>query len=160
MSSSIWCCWCYWVLLLHETFLLTVTANSSTSFSIRFFLTKVLLSHYIHINYSLVQWWRICLQHRRLESDSWVRNLISGKGNGNPLQYSGLENPMDRGAWRATVHGVEKSWTWLSKKHFHFHFVKKKTTFLPPYPSLLSQSLIPQVQLAARWLHLDVLKHH
>ena len=30
-------------------------------------------------------------------------------GNGNPLQYSGLENPMDRGAWWATVHGVAKS---------------------------------------------------
>ena len=37
-----------------------------------------------------------------------------GKGNGNPLQYSCLENPMDRGAWRATVHGVAKSQTWLS----------------------------------------------
>ena len=36
-----------------------------------------------------------------------------GGGNGNPLQYSCLENPMDRGAWRATVHGVAKSWTWL-----------------------------------------------
>ena len=33
-----------------------------------------------------------------------------GGGNGNPLQYSCLENPMDRGAWRATVHGVTKSW--------------------------------------------------
>ena len=33
------------------------------------------------------------------------------KGNGNPLQYSCLENPMDRGAWQATVHGVTKSWT-------------------------------------------------
>ena len=32
-----------------------------------------------------------------------------GKGNGNPLQYSCLENPMDRGAWRATVHGVAES---------------------------------------------------
>ena len=32
-----------------------------------------------------------------------------GEGNGNPLQYSGLENPMDRGAWRATVHGVVKA---------------------------------------------------
>ena len=31
-----------------------------------------------------------------------------GGGNGNPLQYSCLENPMDRGAWRATVHGVAK----------------------------------------------------
>ena len=33
------------------------------------------------------------------------------KGNGNPLQYSCLENPMDGGAWLATVHGVAKSWT-------------------------------------------------
>ena len=35
----------------------------------------------------------------------------SGEGNGNPLQYSCLENPMDRGAWWAAVHGVTKSWT-------------------------------------------------
>ena len=33
-----------------------------------------------------------------------------GEGNGNPLQYSCLKNPMDRGAWQATVHGVTKSW--------------------------------------------------
>ena len=33
-----------------------------------------------------------------------------GEGNGNPLQYSCLENPMDRGAWRAAVYGVVKSW--------------------------------------------------
>ena len=32
-------------------------------------------------------------------------------GHGNPLQYSCLENPMDRGGWQATVHGVTKSWT-------------------------------------------------
>ena len=37
-----------------------------------------------------------------------------GEGNGNPLQYSCLENPMDGGAWWATVHGVTKSRTWLS----------------------------------------------
>ena len=34
-----------------------------------------------------------------------------GEGNGNPLQYSSLENPMDRGAWQATVHRVEQSQT-------------------------------------------------
>ena len=34
-----------------------------------------------------------------------------GEGNGNPLQYSCLEIPMDGGAWRATAHGVSKSWT-------------------------------------------------
>ena len=37
-----------------------------------------------------------------------------GEGSGNPLQYSCLKNPMDRGAWWATVHGVTKSWTGLS----------------------------------------------
>ena len=39
---------------------------------------------------------------------------VSGEGNGNPLQYSCLENPMDWGAWWATIHGVAKSRTWLS----------------------------------------------
>ena len=37
-----------------------------------------------------------------------------GDGNGNPLQYSCLENPMDRGAWWATVNEVAKDWTHLS----------------------------------------------
>ena len=37
-----------------------------------------------------------------------------GGGHGNPLQYSCLENPRDGGAWRATVHGVKRSWTRLS----------------------------------------------
>ena len=45
-----------------------------------------------------------------------------GVGNGNPLQYSCLENSMDRGAWRATVQGVAKSQTQLSDFHFHFTF--------------------------------------
>ena len=44
-----------------------------------------------------------------------------GEGNGNPLQYSCLENSMDRGAWQTTVLGVAKSWTWLSNSHFHFY---------------------------------------
>ena len=43
-----------------------------------------------------------------------------GEGNGNPLQYSCLENPMDRGAWWATVHGVAKSRTRLSDFTFTF----------------------------------------
>ena len=38
----------------------------------------------------------------------------AGEGNGDPLQYYCLENPMDRGTWYATVHGVAKSWTRLS----------------------------------------------
>ena len=45
-----------------------------------------------------------------------------GGGHGNPLQYSCLENPMDRGAWRATVHGVTKGWTGL--KPFIMHSIQ------------------------------------
>ena len=45
-----------------------------------------------------------------------------GEGNGNPLQYSCLENPLDGGAWWATVHRVTKSWTRLSDFTFTFHF--------------------------------------
>ena len=44
--------------------------------------------------------------------DPWVVK-IPRVGNGNPLQYSCLENPMDRAAWRATVHGAAESWTRL-----------------------------------------------
>ena len=44
-----------------------------------------------------------------------------GKGNGSPLQYSCLENPMDRQAWQATVYEVTKSQTQLSNTHTHTH---------------------------------------
>ena len=47
-----------------------------------------------------------------------------GEGNGNLLQYSCLENPMDGGAWWATVHGVAKSWTRLSDFNFTFTYLK------------------------------------
>ena len=45
----------------------------------------------------------------------------TGEGNGNPLHYSCLENPMDRGAWWATVHEVAKSQTWLKRLSTHTH---------------------------------------
>jgi len=48
--------------------------------------------------------------------------IYSGEGNGNPLQYSYLENPMDRGVWWAAVHGVVKSRAQLSDFTFTFHF--------------------------------------
>ena len=54
-----------------------------------------------------------------------VKNLpavAGGGGNGTPLQYSCLENPMGRGAWWASVHGVAKSQTRLSNLTFTFHF--------------------------------------
>ena len=46
----------------------------------------------------------------------------NGEGNGTPLQYSCLENPMDRGAWWAAVHEVAKSQTRVSDFTFTFHF--------------------------------------
>ena len=54
--------------------------------------------------------------------NSLVLNFLNGKGNGTPLQYSCLENPMDGGAWWAAVHGVAKSRTRLSDFTFTFHF--------------------------------------
>ena len=53
---------------------------------------------------------------------SWILQLESGEGNGTPLQYSRLENPMDGGAWWTTVHGVTKNRTRLSDFTFTFHF--------------------------------------
>ena len=53
--------------------------------------------------------------------------LNYGEGNGNPLQYSCLENPMDGRAWWATVHGVAKSWTRLSDLTSHTSI--KKTQY-------------------------------
>ena len=58
---------------------------------------------------------RICLQCGIPRFDPWVRKIRGevngnpGEGNGNPLQYSCLENTVDRGAWWATVHGVAES---------------------------------------------------
>ena len=48
--------------------------------------------------------------------------MYFGEGNGTPLQYSCLENPMDGGAWRASVHGVTEGWMRLSDFTFTFHF--------------------------------------
>ena len=45
-----------------------------------------------------------------------------GEGNGTPLQYSCLENPMDGGAWKAAVHGIAEGRTRLSNFTFTFHF--------------------------------------
>ena len=59
----------------------------------------------------------------REDYDTFIlRFIIYGEGNGTPLQYSCLENPMDGGAWWAAVHGVAKSRIRLSDFSFTFHF--------------------------------------
>ena len=78
-----------------------------------------------------VDWTRVVLAVKSLPAsvgDAREVSSIPGSGrspedgNGNPLQYSCLENFMDRGAWWAIVHEVTKSWTRLRDSHFHFHF--------------------------------------
>ena len=60
----------------------------------------------------------ICLQCGRPGFDPWAGKIPSQ--NGSPLQYSCLENPMDRGAWQAAVHGVAKSRTRMSDFTYTF----------------------------------------
>ena len=57
-----------------------------------------------------------------LPEDLLYNMYCLGEGNGTPLQYSCLENPMDGGAWQAAVHGVAKSRTRLRDFTFTFHF--------------------------------------
>ena len=67
----------------------------------------------------MVQWLRHCV------STAVVWSLVGElgrEGNGTPLQYSCLENPMDGGAWWVVVHGVVRSQTQMSDFTFTFHF--------------------------------------
>ena len=76
----------------------------------------------------------------RVRPLGWGRS--PGEGNGNPLQYSCLENPMDEGAWWATVHGVSKSRTRLSNftriqtQSLFPEFQKKTLSFLHFYQNI------------------------
>ena len=64
------------------------------------------------------------LQMAKFHSFLWLNKymLYQGEGNGTPLQYSCLENPMDGGAWKAAVHVVADGWSRLSDFTFTFHF--------------------------------------
>ena len=67
----------------------------------------------------------LLIQMRKLKQGEVICLCLvsdSGEGNGTPLQYSCLENPMDGGAWWAAVHGVAKNWIRLSNFTFTFHF--------------------------------------
>ena len=81
----------------------------------------------------------------------WIPGLRRSprEGNGNPPQYSCLENSVDRGAWQATIHRVVKSQTWLSNCRLLFRYtwsnswveMEEKTVFLlSSFPFLLSSS--------------------
>ena len=67
-------------------------------------------------------WFTTSLRFGNHLSQTVSAHALSGEGNGTPLQSSCLENPMDRGAWWAAVHGVAKSRTRLNDFTFTFHF--------------------------------------
>ena len=57
-----------------------------------------------------------------------------GEGNGNPLQYSCLDNPMDKGAWQATVHRVTKNWIQLKQLSMHTYTERPGEGIHPDLP--------------------------
>ena len=68
----------------------------------------------------------------------WIFTVYIGERNGNPLQDSCQENPMDRGAWQATVHEVPKSWTQPNTHtHTHTHTHTQFISWLRAFPSCL-----------------------
>ena len=66
-----------------------------------------------------------CQRHKRCKFNPWIERSPGGR-HGNLLQYSCMENPMDRGAWRVTVHGVAKSQTPLMQIITHTHRMQRK----------------------------------
>ena len=73
---------------------------------------------------------------------------FTGEGNGTPLQYSCLENPMDQGAWWAAVHEVAKSQTRLNDFTFTFHFHALEKA-MAPHSSVLAWR-IPETEEPGR----------
>ena len=67
-----------------------------------------------------------------------------GEGNGNPLQYSCLENPMDRGAWWAAVHGITKSDT-TEQLHFHFSLFTHSSVLAWRIPGMKEPGGLPSM---------------
>ena len=100
-----------------------VFSNSLTCLRVSFSLRCLLPTSFFPMSFN---WWKLCclsyiLSHI-LDFDYCILMKDFGEGNGTPLQYSCLENPMDGGAWWAAIHGVAKSWTQLSNFTFTFHF--------------------------------------
>ena len=87
-------------------------------FSVTFpFLYSVIVIHPLDFLFPFFKFNLLCILSYILKIKYLLLIIYSGGGNGNPLQYSCLEHPMDRGVWQATVHGVAKSRTratWLS----------------------------------------------
>ena len=95
-----------------------ITLLNFQFFCFRFLSTPLLLVYFSSTPFLL---FKDCYPGFSFQYRSFYRFLF-GEGNGTPLQYSCLEDPMDGGAWWAAVHGVAKSRTQLSDFTFTFHF--------------------------------------
>ena len=76
----------------------------------------------------------LCLSDARDRGSIHGLGRSSGEGNGNPVSYSCLGDPMDRGAWQATVHGGAKSWTLteqLSTAHVLIDILIQRASLVP-----------------------------
>ena len=91
-------------------------------FNIYLYTVHILISSTFPIR-NFTVFWIFFLSHIS-HQECYIRDTVSfsREGNGNPLQYSCLENPMGGGAWWAAVHGVAEGWTQLSDFTFTFHF--------------------------------------
>ena len=91
--------------------------------------TKQLIQIFIHFRYYVILHDSVGKESACKAGNTGDASSISGSGrsfgvgNGNPLQYSCLENSMDRGVWWATVHGVTKNWIWLSNNYVYLYML-------------------------------------
>ena len=101
------------------------------------------------------------IRDQRLKTTLYIYRLLCqnllglgrspGEGHGNPLQYSCLESPIHRGAWRATVHGVAQSQAGLNTSTTRtWHLILKLISFLIPYEATLFPELLGGVPQAGR----------
>ena len=106
-------------ILFYEAFELSSQAskNGHNSFGVKKTQLSVISVHFIYL---FPQQFKICVRCAYACICVYAYAYV-GEGNGNPLQYSCLENPIERGAWWATVHGVAKSRTQLSDFTFTFN---------------------------------------
>ena len=95
-------------------FWVIVLTSLSSHFSVYFDRKKILFSYWLCGAFKIFLYSLYIFQLSSVEDLVLINYLPIEVGNGNPLQYSCLENSMDRGAWWATVHGVTKSQTQLS----------------------------------------------
>ena len=141
MENDLWSIFIFYIVFFFFfffKFLKKLKCNWSTTWCWFLVYNKV-IQLYIHVSpvsYSFSLWfitglprWRSakeptcrCRRHKRCGCDIWA-GKIPGEGNGNPLQWSCLENLMDRGAWRATVHGVTVRHDWTHTHMIHHRIV-------------------------------------